>query len=373
MTKKKIRIYDLKFDSQYRKKYQIGVKKILDNGFLSNHKFVRKLESRFSNFTKSKFALGTTSGTAALELIFRAINLKNKKVLIGNNTFIATAAAVKSAGGIPIPVDIDKNYYSLCPIKLVSAIKRYRNVGAVVIIHIAGIVTPNISKIAKICKIYKLPLIEDCAQAFGSKYLKKHVGNFGIAGAFSLHTTKVLTAGEGGLVVTNNKKFYEKMLRIRFFGHSLKNKLIHDLNGTNMKMSEFVALSALCDLDRVKKRIKKRQLLAKRYQTNLKDTYWQTLTPPKNTTTAFYKQVIISKFKRDKIIFELEKKIPVTGGVYYYPLNRQKTLQKMSDKKFINSTYFADYHFCPPCYPELSVSDVDYICSVLKNLNLKNL
>ena len=305
---KKIRIYDLKFDAQYRKRYQIGSKKILDDGFLSNHKFVKKLESRFSNFTKSKFALGTPSGTAALELIFRAINLKNKKVLIGNNTFIATAAAVKSAGGIPIPVDIDKNYYSLCPLELVAAIKRYKNVGAVVIIHIAGIITPNITKIAKICKKYKLPLIEDCAQAFGSKYFKKHVGNFGIAGAFSLQTTKVLTAGEGGVVVTNNKKFYEKMLRISFFGFSLKNKLIHDLNGTNMKMSEFVALSALCDLDRVKKRIKKRQLLAKRYQINLKDTCWRTLNPPKNTTTAFYKQVIISKFKRDKIISEFKKK-----------------------------------------------------------------
>ena len=373
MKKKKIRIYDLKFDAQYRKKYQTGLKKIFDQGFLANHTFVKKFEKKFSNFTNSKFSLGTQSGTAALELIFRTINVKNKKVLIANNTFIATAAAVKSAGGIPIPVEIDEYYYSLCPKELIKKIKKNKNLGAVVIVHIGGIVSPNIHKIVEICKAYKLALVEDCAQAFGSKILDKHVGNFGIAGAFSLQTTKVLTAGEGGVAITNNNKFYQKMIRNRVFGISLKNKLVHDLNGSNMKMSEFVALAAICDLDRVKKRIEKRKLLAERYQRNLENTCWKTIKPPENTTTAYYKQIVISKVKRKIIINEFKKNnIMMTGGVYYYPLNRQKNLKIINDNKFLNSTFFAEHHFCPPCYPELSLKDIDYICSVLKNIKVEN-
>jgi perosamine synthetase len=373
MKKKNIRIYDLKFDAQYRKKYQTGLKKIFDQGFLANHTFVKKFEKKFSNFTNSKFSLGTQSGTAALELIFRTINVKNKKVLIANNTFIATAAAVKSAGGIPIPVEIDEYYYSLCPKELIKKIKKNKNLGAVVIVHIGGIVSPNIHKIVEICKAYKLALVEDCAQAFGSKILDKHVGNFGIAGAFSLQTTKVLTAGEGGVAITNNNKFYQKMIRNRVFGISLKNKLVHDLNGSNMKMSEFVALAAICDLDRVKKRIEKRKLLAERYQRNLENTCWKTIKPPENTTTAYYKQIVISKVKRKIIINEFKKNnIMMTGGVYYYPLNRQKNLKIINDNKFLNSTFFAEHHFCPPCYPELSLKDIDYICSVLKNIKVEN-
>lgn len=371
IKKRVIRIYDLKFEKNYRKKFHIGVDKILNEGFLSNHTFVSKLESKFSNFTRSKFALGTQSGTSALELIFRSLNIKNKNVLIGNNTFIATAAAVKSAGGKSIPVEIDEKYFSLCPKALELALKKNKNVAAVVIIHIGGIVTLNIKKIVKLCKKYRIPLVEDCAQAFGSKFYNKHVGNFGIAGAFSLQTTKVLTAGEGGVVITNDKKFYKKMYRNRFFGFSEKNKLIHNLNGSNMKMSEFVALAALCDLDRVSKRIKKRQLLAKRYQKNLKSTCWKTIVPPKNTTTSYYKQIIISNIQRKKILKEFKKNhVMMTGGVYYYPLNRQKSLKIISDNKFKNSSYFADNHFCPPCYPELSFKDIDYVCNILKKISI---
>ena len=95
-----------------------GVEKILDQAFLTNHSFVKKLERKFSKNNNSKYSIAVNSGTAALELIFRSLNLKNKKVLIASNTFIATALAVKSAGGIPLPIDIEKKYFSLCPEQL---------------------------------------------------------------------------------------------------------------------------------------------------------------------------------------------------------------------------------------------------------------
>lgn len=366
---KKIRIYDLKFDKKYRNKFHKGVDRILDEGFLSNHTFVDKFENRFSKKNNSKFSIAVNSGTAAIELILRSLNIKNKKVLIANNTFIATAVAVKNAGGSPVSVDIENRYFSLCPEQLTKSILKYKNVGAIIIVHISGLITPNIFKIVSICRKYNIPLVEDCAQAFGSTFKRKKVGNFGIAGAFSLQTTKVLTAGEGGVVVTNNKKIFESMKRNKFYGYSKKDKLLHVTEGSNLKMSEFVALAAICDLDRINLRIKKRQKLARRYQKNLKNTQWITIKPPKNSTTSYYKQIILSPIKRKLIYGEFKKyNVSMTGGVYFKPLNRQPVLGRISDRFFPNSTYFADNHFCPPCYPELTLKDVDYICSILKKI-----
>ena len=295
--------------------------------------------------------------------------MKNKKVLIANNTFIATATAVKSAGGIVVPVDIDKRYFSLSYNELKKKINN--KIGAVIIVHIAGLVTPDILKIVKLCKKFNVPLVEDCAQAFGSKFKGKFVGNFGVAGAFSLQTTKVLTAGEGGLVVSNNKKLNDQMFRDRIYGISKKNKLVYDTEGSNLKMSEFVALAALCDLERVSARIKKRQMIAKRYQLKLKNTIFKTLKPPRLSSTGYYKQIVISPLKRHIIEDKFNKKgISMTGGVYYIPLSRQKVLGYKKNKYFPNSSFFCDYHFCPPCYPELKISDIDYICDTLKELIL---
>ena len=148
---KKIRIYDLTFDKSYQNKFISGSKQIFKEGFLANHTYVRKLEKKLQDFFNVKHCLLSTSGTSALELIFRSLKIKNKKVLVGNNTFIATATAVINAGGIPIPIDIENEYFSLCPSELGKKIKRYgKKVGAVVMIHIGGLISPKIYKIRNI-------------------------------------------------------------------------------------------------------------------------------------------------------------------------------------------------------------------------------
>ena len=91
-----------------------------------------------------------------------------------------------------------------------------------VIVHIGGIITPNIHEIVKICKKFNVPLVEDAAQAQGSKYKNIFAGNFGIAGAISFFTTKVMTTGEGGMVTTNKKNLYKTMYSMRRFGMKKK-------------------------------------------------------------------------------------------------------------------------------------------------------
>jgi len=361
---KSIKIFDLKFSNKDINYFLKNSKKVFQEGFFSNHTYVKKFENQFKKMNESKYALATSSGTSALEIILRSLNLKNKDVLTNSNTFIATGHAITNAGGKIIPVDLDKNYFMMCPIDLKKKISK--KTGAVVIVHIGGIISPNILQIKKICKNHGVPLIEDAAQAHGSKFNGILAGNLGDAGAISFFTTKVMTTGEGGMIVTNNKKIYNKVYSLRQFGFT-KNKLMHDKISGNYKLSEFSALLGIIELKRLNLRIKKRNLIAETYKKNLANSKFKLLGSDSPHYCNHYKQIIISEIKREKIEKILKsKKISLTGGVYYIPLHRQPIYrQKLKKYKLPITDFFCNNHFCPPCYPELRISEINYISETL--------
>jgi dTDP-4-amino-4,6-dideoxygalactose transaminase len=361
---KQIRIFDLKFNQKEINFFLKNSKKIFKEGFFSNHSYVKKFENQFKKINRSKFTLATSSGTSALEIILRSFDIKNKNVLVNSNTFIATGHAITNAGGKIIPVEIEKNYFMMDPQDLEKKI--HKNIGAVVIVHIGGIISPNIFKIKKICKRFKVPLIEDAAQAQGSRYKNINAGNFGDAGAISFFTTKVMTTGEGGMITTNNKEKFNKMHSLRQFGF-MKNKLLHDKISGNYKLSEFSALLGIIELKRFKSRIKKRNFIAKIYDKNLKKSKYKLLKSKDPFYCNHYKQILVSEINRKKIEKILNKnQISLTGGVYNIPLHRQPVYKKQLKKyKLPLTDYFCDSHFCPPCYPELNKQDIDRICAVL--------
>ena len=361
---KQVKVFDLKFNQKEINFFLKNSKNIFKEGFFSNHSYVKKFENQFKKINKSKFALSTSSGTSALEIILRSFDIKNKNVLVNSNTFIATGHAITNAGGKIVPVELEKNYFMMDPQDLKKKINK--KTGAVVIVHIGGIISPNIFKIKKICKKFKVPLIEDAAQAHGSRYKNIYAGNFGDAGAISFFTTKVMTTGEGGMITTNNRKNFNKMYSLRQFGF-MKNKLMHDQVSGNYKLSEFSALLGIIELKRLKSRIKKRNLIAKIYQKHLEKSKYKLLKSINPLYCNHYKQILFSRIGRGKIERILNKnKISLTGGVYYIPLHRQPIYKKQLKKyKLPLTDYFCDNHFCPPCYPELDKQDIDRICAVL--------
>ena len=365
-----MRIFDLKFENYSKRYFAKKVKKIFEEGFFSNHTMVRNFEEEFKKFNKSKFCLATSSGTSALEVILRSLNIKNKNVLIGSNTFIATAHAVTNAGGKIIPVDIENKYYMMCPIDLRKKINN--KIGAVIIVHIGGIISPNINIIKKICKKNGVPLVEDAAQAQGSTYKNIYAGNFGIAGAISFFTTKVMTTGEGGMITTNNNKLFKKMKSNRQYGYKDSNQTLFDKKSSNYKMNEFSAALGLTELKRVSKRIKKRNQIAKFYQKFFhKSLKFNLLKASKHSYCNHYKQIFISKFSREEIKkYLLKFNIPLTGGIYNTPIHRQPIYKKeLSKYKLPNTDYFCKHHFCPPCYPELTINDIKKICKIIDGFN----
>ena len=185
------------------------VTSILKDGALTSAshqggKYVREFEKLASSFVKSKYAIAVNSGTAALQAALYAMNIKKgDEVLVPSFTFVATANSVVSTGAKPIFVDILKENYTMDPDDLQKKITKRTK--AIMPVHLYGNVA-FIDRIAEIAKKYNLPIIEDSAQSLGSTYKRKHTGTFFDLGCFSMYPAKVMTAGEGGFIVTSSKK-----------------------------------------------------------------------------------------------------------------------------------------------------------------------
>ncbi len=367
----KIGIFDIQFSEEERKKFYSFCDQIFEEAYLTNHTFVKRFESEFAKFSKIDSTLLVPSGTSALELALKTIDVKGKKVILPTNTFIATAVAVLNAGAEPIILDIEDEYYGLSPIQLKNNIEE--EVAAVITVHVGGHISPRIHEIVKICEENQIPLIEDCAHAHGSQLGGLPAGSFGIAGCFSHFLTKVMTTGEGGSLVTKNSDFFKKANSLRRFGFDPDNPLIHNTpGGGNYKVSEFQAALGVIELERIESRINKRRELALRYKENLKGTEWKTISDSIDTKGSFYKQIILppESLSRKKIEAELSKaQIPLTGGVYNHPLHTQPIMKEyVVGQSFPKADDFCSRHICPPCYPELETSKIDLICEVLKKI-----
>ena len=244
-----------------------AVNDVIDSGYLyrygefTNKNFKRNvfnLEKRFSKFIGNNYSVATVSGTMALVVALKALDVgPGDEVLVPGYTYIASFSSIVFCGATPIPVEID-NSLTLDVEDLKNKITKKTK--AIMVVHMLG--SPaNIEKICKIAKKNKIKVVEDCAQAFGAKFNKKRVGTFGDIAAFSLNHFKVITTGDGGIISTNNKRLYERAFAFHDQGHTLnransaegKRKII----GLNLRMNELTGAVALAQLKKVDKIIKK--------------------------------------------------------------------------------------------------------------------
>lgn len=349
-----------------RRSLHEGLDQILDAAYLTNHDYVKQFESEFAKWNQSKHTVAFSNGTTALQCLLEAVGVKGGEVLIPTNTFIATAKAVISAGAKPVLIDIEQDFLSLDVDQALSRVTPQTK--AIVIVHIAGLISQKIFILKKECQKRGIALIEDCAQAHGASRGGVRVGNFGDGGAFSFFLTKIMTMGEGGAVVTDSSETERRLKSLRQFGVDSEFPLMHGEGGGNFKLSEFSALFGTLELKRVHTRIQRRVHLAKIYQNRLADTTFKTFQSDAESFCPHYKQVVTSNFSREQIAEHLSAKgISLTGGVYFQPLHRQPALKDFvkPNQDFVVANQFAERHFCPPCYPELSDDDVHRVCDVL--------
>ena len=219
---------------------------------------VREFEDAARRFLGSSYAVAVNSGTAAIQAALHALGIgKGDEVLVPSFTFVATANAVVATGARPVFVDIDKRH-TMDPEDLEK--KTSQRSKAVIPVHLYG----NVARIEEICRIADergLRVIEDAAQSMGSTYRKKQSGTFGDVGCFSLYPAKVITAGEGGLVVTGNKDLYDKLRMVR--NHGMVRGYDSETFGLNLRMPEINAAIAKVQVGRLPSFLERRRANAR--------------------------------------------------------------------------------------------------------------
>jgi len=228
---------------------------------------IKKFENNFAKFNKVKYAVSVSNCTNALQLACRVIGIKkNDEVLVSSSTNIATALAVYYNEGTVVPIDSDPITWNLNENLLEKNITKKTK--AIIVVHFLGLPV-NMKTVMKVAKKHNLKVIEDCAEAHGAMYNNQIVGSFGDIACFSFYSNKIITTGEGGMLITNNKKYYKKLnyLKNLAFGEP---RFLHKEAGYNFRMGSLQAALGISQLNRVNVFIKKKIKVAKLYFKYLK-------------------------------------------------------------------------------------------------------
>lgn len=322
---------------------------------------VQEFERLASSYVKSKYAIAVNSGTAAIQAALYALNIKRgDEVLIPSFTFVATANAVVSTGAKPVFVDILKENYTIDPDDIEKKITQKTR--AMIPVHLYGNVA-FVDRISEIAKKYNLMIIEDSAQSLGSTFKGKHTGTFFDLGCYSMYPTKVMTAGEGGFIVTNNKKLRDKLLMIRnhgmFYGYDTK------IFGLNLRLPEISAAIASIQIKKLPKFLelrKKNASLLSQLISNLNITIPITR---KYEKVNWYLYTISTK-KRDNILKKLNQK--GIGATAYYRIPVHKTPYYKQKIWLPITKWAASKVLSLPIHPKVTSKNIKFIAKSLHKI-----
>ncbi len=330
---------------------------IKSNWISSKGKYVKKFEEAFSEYCNVKYGISTSNGTAALHLALTALGVKKgDEVIIPNLTFIATANSIKYCNAKPIFVDVDKETWNIDVNKIKEKISKKTK--AIIPVHLYG--NPcEMNKIMEIAKKHNLFVIEDCAEAHGAEYKGKKVGSFGDIACFSFFGNKIITTGEGGMCITNNKEFAQKMDILKNQGMDPKKRYWHPFIGFNYRMTNIQAAIGLAQVEKIEKFIKIRRRNVQLYNSILKNVEGVTLPPvEKKSIRNVYWMYSILLDNRDKIMKKLEEN-KIETRPFFYPIN-------------VMPPYKTNENF--PVSNELSVKGINLPSSVkLKRKDIKRI
>tara|TARA_X000000950_G_scaffold288608_1_gene406263 strand:+ start:8975 stop:10075 length:1101 start_codon:yes stop_codon:yes gene_type:complete len=347
-----------------RKELLSLIDKTLSTGQYVGGDQVQKFENAISKLLKVKYCVALNSGTDALTLGLHAMGVRrNDEVITTPNSFIASTAAIVHIGAKPIFVDV-KDDQCINPNLIEKSITKRTK--AIMVVHLTGKVC-EMDKILKISKKYKIPIIEDAAQAVGSKYKDKMAGSFGKVACFSAHPLKNLNAlGDSGYLTTNSKKISNFIKDVRNHGMTKRNKIKNF--GYVSRMDNLQAAILNFRLKNLSKIIKKRRLNAKFYINNLNKKF---VFIPKENKNEFntYHTFVVQVSNRDKLKKYLEKKKIETSIHYPVPIHLQPAARKLKYKlgDFKITEVQSKKILTLPVNQFLKISDLKKICREINN------
>ncbi len=261
-----IPIYQPTLDGN-EKKY---VNECLDTSWISSRgEFIPRFENDFRKYIGVEHATAVSNGTVALHLAIVTLGIgPGDEVIVPSFTYIASVSTIAITGATPVFVDSLEDTWQMDPQDVKRKITTHTK--AIMAVHLYGHPC-EMDELVKFAKENNLFLIEDCAEAFGSTYKKKHVGTFGDLATFSFYGNKTITTGEGGVVVTNDETLYDRAYHLKMHGLAKYRQYWHDVLGFNYRMTNICAAIGLAQIEKANEKILKKRQIAKWYNDALKD------------------------------------------------------------------------------------------------------
>lgn len=290
--------------------------------------YITKFENEFARFIGVKHAITTTNGTTALHLALATLRIgPGDEVILPDHTMFACADAICYTGAKPVVVDVERDTWNIDVQKIEKKITKKTK--AIMPVHLYGHPV-DMDPLMRLAKKYRLYVVEDAAEAHGALYKGSVVGSFGTINAFSLYANKIVTSGEGGMVVTNDKRLAARARTLHDLAHSPKRRFLHEEIGFNYRLTNLQAALGLAQLEEVNRFIAKKQWMAKLYNELLSRVEGITLPPHKKWARNvywMYSILIEDSFglTRDQLTQKLKEE-GVDTRTFFIPLHKQPAL-----------------------------------------------
>ncbi len=336
--------------------------------------FVDKFENDFAKYLGVKYAISVSSGTAALHVALLSLGIgPGDEVIVPAFTMAATWLAILYVRAVPVFVDCELDTYNI-DVNLIEK-KISKKTKAIIPVHIYGH-SVDMDPVIKIAKKHKLFVIEDAAEAHGVLYKKKKCGSVGDINCFSFYGNKIITTGEGGMVVTNNKKLAERARRFKDLCHTKKRRFIHDDVGFNYRLTNLQAALGCGEIKNINSYIKKKQEMAKLYRDLLKNIPGLKLPITKSYTTNVYWMYAILvdplEFGIDRnTLREKLKKEGVDTRAFFYPPNAHPILEQWlsQEDKFSNCEYISKRGLYLPSGLAITNDQISRVAEAIINIH----
>ena len=347
-----------------------NLKKFVSTGDFTLGKELDKFEKKFAKLIGTKYAVGVNSGTDAIKISLRTLNVGyGDEVITAANTFVATVGAITEIGAKPVFVDCDDTFCmntDLIEKKITSKTK------AIVPVHFTGYMT-YMPKLMKLGRKYKIPIVEDACQSILGSINRRNAGTWGDLAAFSLHPLKNINVwSDGGIITTGNLNYYNKIKLL--INHGLINRDTVKICGYNSRLDTFQAVVGNWLLPKAEDIAKKRIKNANYYDKNFSQIPQLKIPPrPKNYKIVYHLYILFAEKRNQLVKFCLKKGIE-TKIHYPVPMYLQKSLKNLKHKwgDFPVTDAHTKKIITFPCDQHLSLKQMDYVINTVKNFYKEN-
>jgi len=344
------------------------VNSAMKSGWVSSlGEYIEKFEKEFAEYCGAKYALTTSNGTTALHLALESCGIgENDEVIVPELTFIATASAVLHTGANVVIVDINRDTLCIDPDVIEKSITK--DTKAIIPVHLYGY-PAEMDKIIQIAEKYNLIVIEDAAEAHGAEINGKKVGSIGDISIFSFYGNKIITSGEGGMLVTSNESLYKKAKLLRDHAMSPKKRYWHDEIGFNYRMTNIQAALGLAQFERIDEILEKKKEVYEWYKEHLSNIQGVKLNYTKTGIRNVFWMVVLeidsfNEEKREEFMQKLKER-NIDSRPYFYPLSSFPMFDQ-KDNRVAYTLYEKGLNL--PSYFDITKEQIMYICQVIKEL-----